>query len=354
MERGELHQGDGLLFEQAGTSLAVVPASGKANGTGVREFDFAGAVMRKFTSNRKGFTLVELLVVIGIIAVLIGILLPTLQKARRQAATTQCQSNMRQIAIAMLTYIQDNKGRFPPCQVKSGGPSYPNGWWWATELVRLKYIKAPSCYTKPTTTSDKKFNANVFKCPEGVDEDLKGTAGDFPTDWKNNAFQLTNDPDAAAEGFGIPSWYMLCSRNLSLSGAWPSGDKITPFLYFNGGGLTGDLTDTKWQRTLSMIKKPAEMVMVIEAADSNWFDQTPSTKYPYIYLRRLGARHGKRTADSANAWTNFAFFDGHVGLYETLPYTRKSTSKTTGTPDNSLIDYYRETIFFVNKQHGGL
>ena len=50
----------------------------------------------------------------GIIAVLIGILLPALNKARRAAATVQCSSNMRQIATAMLQYIQVSKGRFPP------------------------------------------------------------------------------------------------------------------------------------------------------------------------------------------------------------------------------------------------
>lgn len=64
-------------------------------------------------SRRQAFTLVELLVVIGIIALLIGMLLPTLSKARRQAETVQCMSNLRQLAAGCLMHAQDKKGYLP-------------------------------------------------------------------------------------------------------------------------------------------------------------------------------------------------------------------------------------------------
>ena len=117
--------------------------------------------MRMFSNNGvrrpKGFTLVELLVVIGIIAVLLSILIPTLAGARRAAYVVQCQSNMKQIATAMIMYIQDNKGVLPPATVPSGGPLYPSGWWWASELVKQKYVPVDTAMMNDATVNVPSF-----------------------------------------------------------------------------------------------------------------------------------------------------------------------------------------------------
>src|SRR5262245_12058175 len=73
-----------------------------------------------------GFTLVELLVVIGIIAVLISVLLPTLGRAREQANQAACLSNLRQLGMAFVMYANDNKGWLPA--TSRGGPYFAHDW----------------------------------------------------------------------------------------------------------------------------------------------------------------------------------------------------------------------------------
>ncbi len=91
-----------------------------------------------------------------------------------------------------------------------------------------------------------------------------------------------------------------------------------------------------------MVKNSYAMIMIAEAADPNWVDQTATTfGSQTFFLVRLGARHGQKTADGLNAYTNICFFDGHVELKPTLPME---------IVDGLALTESTGTILFLNKQ----
>jgi len=116
------------------------------------------------TRAKTGFTLVELLVVIGIIAVLIGILLPALGRARAQAKSVQCESNLRQIGIAMQMYVGQYNNSFPPGFDKDSNGNVYN---WTSLLVTLmdRTGATNSAVDLKTGGTTGKFR-RVFLCPE--------------------------------------------------------------------------------------------------------------------------------------------------------------------------------------------
>ena len=107
------------------------------------------AQIRKVLRKTLGFTLIELLVVIAIIAILAAMLLPALSQAREKARAANCMSNLRQVGMAMLFYLQDYDEFFP--RVHGGtyaAPQPPTSEWWQYLLPYsgnlVNYMKCPS------------------------------------------------------------------------------------------------------------------------------------------------------------------------------------------------------------------
>ncbi len=142
--------------------------------------------LRRRRANPCAFTLIELLVVIAIIAILAGMLLPALSKAKEKAQRIGCLSNLRQVGYYLQFYTDDNKDIFPAHRNQNlyttdGGPSLMN--WWGTTIIG---------YARNQT--------NLFCCPA-----IKGRRLDNGVTWD---WQF----DCHKVGYGMNSFFL---------GLWP-------------------------------------------------------------------------------------------------------------------------------------
>jgi len=195
-------------------------------------------------SGRGGFTLIELLVVIAIIAILIGLLLPAVQKVREAAARIQCSNNLKQIGVALHNH-HDALGTFPPGGTYYGlccsPPTYTN---WAIEI--LPYMEQDNLY--------RQYRQNELNT---------STANNLVGQQRVKSYECPSDPlvgllEAPASGPGSgQNWmhgsYRAVSGKMNLQiahGAWDSfepqlwpGGRMDPlyksFLHAIGVGYNG-------------------------------------------------------------------------------------------------------------------
>jgi len=227
---------------------------------------------------RNGFTLVELLVVIGIIALLIGVLLPALTKARNASRVVACLSNMRQLATAVAGYVASNRGTLPEAMNRnmvSGSPNFfPNpaqyglpAWTPATHVSGLTYV-LPSIGESlaPYLSKDGSQSDAIWQCPsaqKGVEtgqgayvsagtNPLSGFAADdrwqpsyfyMNTKWYLNALFSGAAPTRPIDGVGFgPTAGEWMIRNVA-------GLRINKARSVSGQGSSQVVTFVEWVST---------------------------------------------------------------------------------------------------------
>jgi prepilin-type N-terminal cleavage/methylation domain-containing protein/prepilin-type processing-associated H-X9-DG protein len=282
--------------------------------------------LKSITRHQRGFTLIELLVVIGIVALLIGLLMPAMLTARRTAQTTHCASNLRQLATALTNYAAENKGSYPP----NVGAIYT---FWTSKSAIGKYLK------NPMPTTDDTVAGGIMRCPADVDQAVRCYSMNVFASGMVSKYveaSLKDDPPPGRlwkSNVTRGSSMILLIESFPIED-WPTNDQPNPPPNWRPTGIASPAV-VGW-----MPRRPAERFGFGSAYGfANDLFGTQSSQLAY-YRHRTG----KVAAGLGDAFgrLNIAFADGHVQTFahsELVDYaTGKSTYIATWSPIDRQID----------------
>jgi prepilin-type N-terminal cleavage/methylation domain-containing protein/prepilin-type processing-associated H-X9-DG protein len=160
-------------------------------------------MQRNATNLRPAFTLIELLVVIAIIAVLMGLLMPTVQRVREAAASLQCKNNLKQIGVGLHNYNDTHlalpSGYVATASWTDGATDTASGWGWAAQL--LPYLEQDALYRRIN------FNQSIASSPAAA---VLVTLYLCPSDPTPPAAFSVPDPFGSPIASAAPSSYAAC------------------------------------------------------------------------------------------------------------------------------------------------
>lgn len=198
--------------------------------------------------SRGGFTLIELLVVIAIIAILIGLLLPAVQKVREAAARMSCSNKMKQLGLAVHNYASANSDKLPPAYLQASGSKY-NANLFYTLLPYLEQDSMYNCTSDPInirpslalSSNDGYVRSQPVKallCPSAS----IASDGNWPgrTDWAIGHYGFNYMVFGYPAASGAPNW--LARYTI---GNIPDGTTNT-MLFTERSGLLYDGTANLW------------------------------------------------------------------------------------------------------------
>lgn len=192
--------------------------------------------MKKRAITRRGFTLVELLVVISIIGVLVALLIPAVHAARASARRTQCQNNLRQVGLAISNY-DSAMGVFPPGQTWSGDRRKPGTVDYAWSAMILPYLEEGTTYDQIQFDKSYLAGPNLSAASQVISVYLCPAAGLYDVHRINDQVVVIGSGSGGNVKLG-------CIDYLGISG--PDKDAKNPATQRAYGPQGGVLIGTKW------------------------------------------------------------------------------------------------------------